>query len=72
MSGTSSQDDPHPTRMLSEADLASRWQVSRRTVQRWRQAGHLPKPFRIGRKFLYRIESIDDFEAMSLVDRGGT
>lgn len=51
-------------RMLSETDLASRWKVSRRTIQRWRTSGRLPTPFRIGRKVLFRTEDIDTFEAL--------
>ena len=51
-----------PQHLLSECDLAARWKVSTRTIQRWR-AGHLlPEPFKIGRKPLYRLEVILAFE----------
>ncbi len=50
---------------LTEAELAARWQVSRRTLQRLRHEGRLPEPFRIGRKILYRAAEITAFEAAS-------
>ena len=49
--------------LLTEDELAARWQVSRRTLQRHRHEGHLPEPFRIGRKVLYRLDVVLAFEA---------
>jgi len=51
---------------FGEADLALRWQVSRRTIQRWRTAGTLPRSVRIGRKVLYDRITIETFEALKM------
>jgi predicted site-specific integrase-resolvase len=55
---STSRDTPH----LAEADLAERWGLSRRTLQRWRQNGTGPSWFRVGRKILYRRDDIEYFE----------
>jgi excisionase family DNA binding protein len=52
---------PHQ-HMLTEAELAQRWKVSKRTIQRWRHEGRLPDAFRIGRKVLFRIDVVTAFE----------
>ena len=50
---------------IGEAELAQRWKVSKRTIQRWRQEGRLPEEFRIGRKVLFSAEVILAFENAS-------
>ncbi len=57
--------DQHHQHMLGEAELAQRWKVSKRTIQRWRQEGRLPEEFRIGRKVLFSAEVILAFENAS-------
>lgn len=51
--------------LLTEAELAARWMVSLRTMQRLRDQGGLPISFRVGRKILYRLDVIQAFEAAS-------
>lgn len=53
---------PQSPTLLSETELAQRWKVSTRTIQRWRHEGRLIKWFSIGRKVLYRIEAIEAIE----------
>ena len=65
------QDELPQLHLLTETDLAVRWKVSKRTIQRWRQNGILPGAFRIGRKILFKTENIVAFEALPPVDRGG-
>lgn len=48
---------------LTEAELASRWRHSRRSVQRWREDGNGPPWVRIGRRIVYRITDVEAFEA---------
>lgn len=48
--------------LLSEADLAHRWKVSKRTLQRWRNESRLPTAIRIGRKVLFTIDEVLAFE----------
>lgn len=68
------QDDvgfsPDGGRHLREDDLASRWRISRRTIQRWRAEGRAPAHLQIGGRILYRFEDIQDFEALHLRQRG--
>ncbi|TNY30520.1 helix-turn-helix domain-containing protein [Pelagovum pacificum] len=62
-SGTSASRGLDPSnRQLKERDLAERWQVSRRTLQRWRSGGNGP-PFLIIRGCMrYRLDDIIEFE----------
>lgn len=48
--------------LLSDSDLAARWKVSKRTIQRWRTDNRLPQPFKVGRKALYPLDVISAFE----------
>lgn len=52
--------DPRITR--SEAELAERWGISRRTLQRWRRDGEGPPFLRLGRRVFYRLTDIERFE----------
>lgn len=47
---------------LSETELAQRWKVSTRTIQRWRHEGRLTNWFAVGRRVLYRLEAIEAIE----------
>ena len=51
-------------RHLTEDELAERWQVSLRTLQRWRRLGRAPAHLALGRSALYRLTDVEDFEAM--------
>lgn len=49
---------------ISEKGLANRWDMSHRTLQDWRQYKSYNLPFvKIGRRVLYKIETIEAFEA---------
>lgn len=47
---------------LREVQLAERWQVSRRTLQRWREHGTGPAWLQINGVILYRLDDIRAFE----------
>ena len=51
--------DPH----LSQTDLANRWRMSPRTLERWRFTGEGPRFMKIGGRVVYRLEVIETFEA---------
>ncbi len=55
-----------PVRHLHQADLARRWNVSPRTLERWRWIGQGPRFLKIGGRVAYRIEDIEAFEAAQL------
>ncbi|TQF78664.1 helix-turn-helix domain-containing protein [Elioraea sp. Yellowstone] len=50
-------------RHLHQADLARRWNISPRTLERWRWLGQGPRFLKIGGRVAYRIEDIEAFEA---------
>ena len=56
----------HDADLIREIELARRWHVSRRTLQRWRQLATGPRWLQIGRRILYRIEDIERFERSRL------
>jgi hypothetical protein len=48
---------------LTEAELATRWRRSPRTLERWRAAGTGPVWLRLNGRVLYRVEDVLAFEA---------
>ena len=54
---------------LRESELALRWRMSERTLQRWRQAGKVPRHLRLGGPVLYPIADVLAFEAGRVSDR---
>ena len=54
------------TRHLNQTDLARRWRISPRTLERWRWLGQGPCFLKIGNRIAYRIEDIEAFEAAQL------
>ena len=47
---------------LLEHELAQRWRLSVRTLQRWRRAGSGPVFLRLGRRVAYRLSDVERFE----------
>lgn len=55
---------------LTETDLAERWNVTTRTLQRWRGIGEGPAFIRIGeRSIFYREEDVLAYEEASVVGK---
>jgi hypothetical protein len=52
-----------PEQHLHQADLARRWRISQRTLERWRWLKQGPAYLRIGGRVVYRIEDIQAYEA---------
>ena len=50
-------------RHLNQIELADRWHVSPRTLERWRCFGGGPPFLKINGRILYRLEDIEAFEA---------
>jgi hypothetical protein len=64
-------DAAHPqskalTRHLNQVDLARRWRISERTLERWRWLKQGPTYLKVGGRVVYRIEDIEAFEASQL------
>ncbi|HEY8613245.1 MAG TPA: helix-turn-helix domain-containing protein [Roseomonas sp.] len=53
-------------RHLHQLELALRWNVSPRTLERWRWLGQGPKFLKLGGRVVYRIDDIEAFEAQQL------
>jgi hypothetical protein len=51
---------------LHQMDLARRWRVSPRTLERWRYVGTGPKYLKIGGRVVYRLGDIEDYEQASV------
>ena len=48
---------------LHQAELARRWKLSPRTLERWRWLGRGPRHIKLGARVLYRLEDVEQFEA---------
>jgi hypothetical protein len=51
------------TRHLNQIDLARRWSISPRTLERWRWLGQGCRYIKIGGRVVYRVEDVEAFEA---------
>jgi len=47
---------------LSEAELAERWGISPRTIQRWRRTGQGPPYLKLGGRVVYALADVEDWE----------
>lgn len=52
-----------PTRHLNQVDLARRWNLSPRTLERWRWLHQGPRYLKIGGRIVYRLDDIEAYEA---------
>lgn len=58
------------TRHLNQRDLAARWGVSVRTLERWRWLNEGPGFLKLGARVAYRLEDIEAYEAARLRQGG--
>jgi hypothetical protein len=47
---------------LSQLDLARRWAISPRTLERWRWTGEGPRYIKLVGRVVYRLEDVEAFE----------
>jgi predicted site-specific integrase-resolvase len=52
----------------NQKELARRWTISHRTLERWRWAGEGPAYMKIGGRVVYRLEDIVAFERGQIQD----
>lgn len=55
-----------PIKHLIQAEVAQRWCVSPRTLERWRWTGQGPRFLKVGGRVVYRIEDIEAYEGEQL------
>lgn len=51
---------------LRQAEVAQRWSISPRTLERWRWTGQGPRFMKVGGRVVYRAEDIEAYEAEQL------
>ncbi len=51
---------------LLQIELAKRWRISPRTLEKWRQMGVGPRYLRVRGRVLYALSDIEAYEAASL------
>lgn len=54
--------DPFDTIHLTQMELAERWRVSHRTLERWRQRRVGVPYLKIGNRVAYRLADIEQYE----------
>ena len=59
---------PHERRVLSEIELAQRWGVSPKTLQRWRCEGRGPRYLKLSKRVTYPLEIVLEYEHSALHD----
>ena len=47
---------------LNQTELAARWTISARTLERWRWTGEGPAFLKIGGRVVYRLEDVQAYE----------
>lgn len=47
---------------LNQIDLARRWSISPRTLERWRWLGQGPQYLKIGGRVVYRLDDVEAYE----------
>ena len=55
-----------PVKHLRQAEVAERWNISHRTLERWRWTGQGHRFLKLGGCVVYRIEDIEAFEAQQM------
>lgn len=55
---------------LNQIELADRWNISERTLERWRWRGEGPAYLKLGGRVIYRLQDIEAYEEQVL--RGDT
>lgn len=56
---------------LTQQDVARRWRISPRTLERWRWQGEGPRFLKIGGRVVYRLQDVEAFEAEKLREERG-
>jgi predicted DNA-binding transcriptional regulator AlpA len=56
------KEKPMATKHLNQIDLAARWNISHRTLERWRWTGEGPQYVKLGGRVVYRLEDVEEYE----------
>lgn len=47
---------------INQIELAVRWGISHRTLERWRWTGEGPKFLKVGGRVVYRLSDVEEYE----------
>lgn len=50
------------TNLITPETLAERWNITKTTLSQWRWNGRGPKYLKLGRRVMYRIQDVEEFE----------
>jgi hypothetical protein len=53
-------------RFLNQSELAERWRLSERTIEKWRSLGQGPAFIRVGRRVIYDLSVIEAYETANI------
>ena len=56
------------TTHFHQIELARRWKLSPRTLERWRWTGEGPRYVKLGGRVVYRLQDIEEYEVGQLRD----
>lgn len=59
---------PGERRVLNENELAQRWGISPKTLQRWRSEGRGPRYLKLSKRVSYPVDTVIAFEREALHD----
>lgn len=51
---------------INQMELAARWRISHRTLERWRWTGDGPKFLKVGGRVVYRLADVEEYEQMMI------
>ena len=60
------REDRDRVRHLNQVELADRWNISPRTLERWRSSGEGLPYLKIGGRVVYRLEDVERYEQEQL------
>lgn len=57
------RDPARPAARMTQSELADRWRISPRSLEKWRTLGRGPAYVKIGGRVRYLLEDVLDYEA---------
>lgn len=57
-------------RHLNQTELSRRWNISARTLERWRWLREGPQFLKVGGRVVYRLDDVEQFEQANLHQSG--
>lgn len=52
--------------LITPQELSSRWTIGTKTLSQWRWSGKGPQFLKLGKRIMYRMQDVENFEKESL------